>query len=109
MRHWFRLGRLLTPIDRASAAPSMLESQTSGELALIRLVSTVLSRTNSSPNRSSQMRTLSSARSGLVTEPMNGLSEYLRCAYTISKCRLLTGRSTGSHTVPPEWWIKGLM
>ena len=86
----------------------MLESQTSGELALMRLVITVLSRTNASPNRSSQMRTLSSARSGLVTEPMNGLSEYLRCAYTISKCRLLTGRSTGSHTVPPEWWMKGL-
>src|ERR1700722_14049776 len=74
----------------------MLESQTSGELALMRLVITVFSRTNSSPNRSSQMRTLSSPRSGLVTEPMHGLSEYLTCAYTISKCRLLTGRSTGS-------------
>ena len=36
---------------------------------------TVLSRTKSSPNRIRAMATVSSARSGVVTEPMNGLSE----------------------------------
>jgi hypothetical protein len=32
---------------------------------------------------------------------MNALSLYRRCEYTMSRCRLLTGTSTGSHTVPP--------
>ena len=56
------------------AAPSMVASKHIGELALIRLVSTVLFATNSSPNTISAMATVSSARSGCVTEPMNGLS-----------------------------------
>ena len=53
--------------------------------------------------------TLSAARSPAVTEPMNGLSLYLRWAYTMSRWRLLTGTSTGSHTVPPEWCRYGDM
>jgi hypothetical protein len=53
----------------------MVESNTSGELALIRLISTQLESTKSSPNTILAMVTESSARSGAVTEPMNGLSE----------------------------------
>ena len=48
------------------------------------------------------MLTLSCARSPNVTEPMKPLSLYLMWAYTMSRWRLLTGISTGSHTVPPE-------
>jgi hypothetical protein len=70
---------------------------------LIRLVITALFSTNSSPNTIFAIATESSARSGRVTEPMNGLSLYLMWLYTMSKWRLLTGMSTGSHTVPPEW------
>ncbi len=55
-------------------APSMVLSQTIGELALMRLVMTVFSSTNSSPKRIFAMSTLSWARSGAVTEPMKGLS-----------------------------------
>ncbi len=51
--------------------------------------------------------TLSWAREPAVTDPMNGLSLNLRCEYTMSRCRLLTGMSTGSHTVPPEWCSQG--
>jgi len=65
------------------------------------------SSTKSSPNTIFAMSTVSSARSGAVTEPMKALSEYTMCAATISRCRLLTGRSTGSHTVPPEWCNAG--
>ena len=43
----------------------------------------------------------SAARDGCVTDPMNALSLYRRCEYTMSRWRLLTGMSTGSHTVPP--------
>ena len=57
------------------SAPSMVESKTMGELALIRLIITVFCSTKSSPNASLAMATLSSARSGAVTEPMKGLSE----------------------------------
>ena len=53
----------------------MVLSHTIGELALMRLVTTVFDWTNSSPNTISASRTVSSARSGCVTEPMNGLSE----------------------------------
>ena len=53
----------------------MVPSQTIGELALTRLEMTVLFSTNSSPKTSFAMATVSSARSGAVTEPMNGLSE----------------------------------
>src|SRR5207302_611854 len=55
-----------------------------------------------SPKRIFVISMVSSARLGCVTEPMYGLSLYFMCAYTMSKCRLLTGRSTGSQTVPPE-------
>ena len=47
--------------------------------------------------------TESAARSGAVTEPMNALSLYLMWLYSMSRWRLLTGRSTGSQMVPPEW------
>ena len=49
------------------------------------------------------MATESAARSGAVTDPMNALSLYFRWLYTMSRWRLLTGRSTGSQIVPPEW------
>ena len=51
----------------------------------------------------------SSARSGAVTAPIKGLSEYFKWAYTISKWRLLTGMSTGSQTVPLVWCNQGIM
>ena len=54
----------------------MVASQVIGELALIRLINTVLVSTKSAPNRIFAISTVSSARSGAVTEPMNGLSEY---------------------------------
>ena len=38
---------------------------------------------------------------------MNGLSLYFMWLYTMSKCRLFTGRSTGSQIVPPEWCSDG--
>ena len=57
---------------------------------------------NSLPNRMRVISTVSWARSGWVTEPMYGLSLYFMWVYTMSKCRLLTGRSTGSQMVPPE-------
>src|ERR1700680_620200 len=55
---------------------------------------------NSPPKTIFAMATESAARSGAVTEPMNALSLYLRWLYTMSRCRLLTGRSTGSPVVP---------
>jgi len=59
----------------ACAAPSIVASHTSGELALIRLKTTVCSSTKSRPKTIRAMSTVSRARSGRVTEPMNGLSE----------------------------------
>jgi hypothetical protein len=53
--------------------------------------------------------TLSAARDPAVTDPMKGLSLYLRCEYTMSRWRLLTGMSTGSQTVPPLWCSHGDM
>jgi hypothetical protein len=53
----------------------MVESKTSGELALMRLTVTQFWSTKSSPKTSFAILTLSSARSGAVTEPMKGLSE----------------------------------
>ena len=58
---------------------------------------------NSAPNTMFAMATESAARSGAVTEPMNALSLYFKWLYTMSRCRLFTGRSTGSQIVPPEW------
>ena len=60
-----------------------------------------------SPNAMRAISMESSARSGVVTEPMKGLSPKRRCAYTMSRWRLFTGWSTGSHTVPPEWCSHG--
>ena len=59
------------------SAPSMVSSHTSGELQLTSEIITVFASTNASPNTSLAMRTASSARSGAVTGPMNGLSECL--------------------------------
>ena len=72
----------------------------------MRLVMTVRSA-RSPPNAMRASSTLSDARSPAVTEPMNALSLQRRWAYTMSRCRLLTGTSTGSQTVPPEWWRCG--
>ena len=85
----------------------MVESKVSGELALIRLMMQVLGlpvsgSVNWSPNRILVISTVSWARSAAVTEPMKGLSLYFMWLYTMSKCRLLTGRLTGSQIVPPE-------
>ena len=66
-------------------------------------VITVLSWTKSLPNRISHISTLSCARLGSVTDPMNGLSDSVICAISMSRWRLFTGISVGSHTVPPEW------
>ncbi|MCY1308466.1 hypothetical protein D3C87_2167000 [compost metagenome] len=55
----------------------MVSSKTIGELALIRFSVTQLFSTNSSPKTIFAMAIVSSARSGAVTEPMKGLSEYL--------------------------------
>jgi hypothetical protein len=53
----------------------MVSSKVMGELALIRLTSTVFWSTKSSPKTSLAMATVSAARSGAVTEPMKGRSE----------------------------------
>ena len=53
----------------------MVASQTRGEFALMRLVITVFDSTNASPKTIFAIETVSSARSGAVTEPMKGLSE----------------------------------
>src|ERR1700684_283571 len=84
----------------------MVASQVSGELALIRLMTQVrglpvAGSMYASPNRILVISTVSVARSGWVTEPMYGLSLYFMWLYTMSKCRLLTGRSTGSPRRPP--------
>ena len=52
----------------------MVASKVMGELALISEVTTVFLRRKSSPNRIFAIATVSSARSGWVTEPMNALS-----------------------------------
>ena len=49
----------------------------------------------------------SSARDGWVTDPIGALSLQRRWAYTMSRWRFVTGTSTGSHTVPPEWCNHG--
>ena len=53
----------------------MVPSKVMGELALIRLIITVLLSTKAAPKAIFAIATESSARSGAVTEPMNGLSE----------------------------------
>ena len=84
------------------AAPSIVASQRSGDEALMSEVITV--RSWRSPPKAIRLSSIeSAARSAAVTEPMYGLSLYLMWAYTMSRCRLLTGTSTGSQTVPPLW------
>ena len=68
----------------ARAAPSIVASQTSGEFALIRLKTTVFCSRKSAPKTIRAISTVSRARCGCVTEPMNGLSEQRRCASTMS-------------------------
>ena len=58
----------------------MVASKVIGELALIRLTMTGLASMTSAPKRIFAISTESSARSGCVTEPMNGLSERRMCA-----------------------------
>ena len=53
----------------------MVASHTSGEFALIRLSSTQSRSSRSAPNRIRAISTVSLARSGWVTDPMNGLSD----------------------------------
>ena len=62
----------------------MVASQTSGEFALMRLKITVFCSTNSWPKTMRAISTVSRARRGCVTEPMNGLSVSVRCAATMS-------------------------
>ena len=57
-----------------SSAPSIVPSSTIGELQLIRLVRTQFSSTKLSPIAILAISTVSRARSGAVTLPMNGLS-----------------------------------
>ena len=56
----------------------MVPSNTSGEFTLIRLVSTQFWSTNSSPNTILAISTESCARRQCVTEPISGLSLYLK-------------------------------
>ena len=84
------------------AAPSIVASQRSGDEALMSDVMTV--RSARSPPKAIRASSIeSTARSAAVTDPMNGLSLKRRWAYTMSRWRVATGTSTGSHTVPPEW------
>ena len=85
----------------------MVASITSGELMLMSETRQQFSSTKSSPKTSRAMATLSSARSGAVTEPMKGRSDSVMCAASMSRWRLFTATSTGSQTVPPEWWMAG--
>jgi len=86
-----------------SSAPIIVGSKVSGELMLMSEVITAFCATNSRPNRISHISTGSRAREGSVTEPMNGLSDSVTCASSMSRRRLFTAISVGSQTVPPEW------
>ena len=90
------------------SAPVMVASHTKGEFTFTLPRMTQLLSTTSAPNTMRVISIESAARDGAVTEPMNGLSPYLMWLYTMSRWRLLTGTSTGSHTVPPEWCNHGL-
>ncbi len=59
----------------AFAAPSIVESQTIGEFAFASETITVFDSRKSAPKRIRAIATVSSARLGWVTEPMNALSE----------------------------------
>src|SRR3546814_2444963 len=77
------------PTRRSSDLPSMVSSNTIGELALMRFSVTQLFSTNSSPNSSFAMAIVSSARSGAVTEPMRSeehtseLQSLMRISYAV--------------------------
>ena len=60
-------------------APNIVPSHVIGELALIKLIITVFSLTNSSPKIIFAISIVSFARSGAVTEPIKGLSDNLIC------------------------------
>ena len=64
---------------------------------------TALASMKSPPKTNLAMSMESCARSGDVTPPMNGFVDSVRCASIMSRCRLFTGTSVGSTTVPPEW------
>ena len=59
----------------ALAAPSIVASHTIGELAFASETMTVFVSRKSAPKRIRAIATVSSARLGCVTEPMNALSE----------------------------------
>jgi len=59
----------------ARAAPSIVASHTSGEFAFASERIAVCSSRKSAPNTIRAIATVSSARAGCVTEPMNGRSE----------------------------------
>jgi hypothetical protein len=61
--------------QKARIAPSIVSSQTSGELPLQLPVVTGFSSMNASPNRAAHISITSSAFFGLVVMPMNILSE----------------------------------
>jgi len=79
----------------------MVSSQTSGELQLTSETITGPASTTSRPNTISAMRTASSARSGAVTGPMNGMSEWRIALAVMCRWRLGTGTSTGSQVTEP--------
>src|SRR5690606_19559399 len=87
----------------------MARSHESGELALQRERMTVFSSMKLGPNTMRAMATVMAALSRTVNEAMNGLSDSVRWAWIMSNWRLLTGRSTGAHRVPPAWWREGAM
>ena len=93
MHAWFSLAY-------TSAAPSIVPSQVRGEAALMSEVNTVRPA-RSPPKAMRAISTESSARSGAVTDPMSALFESVRCASSMSRWRVGTGSSTGSHSVPP--------
>ena len=60
-----------------------------------------VSSSDSLPKTISAIAIVSSAFGPDVTEPMNGLSESVINAYTMSRWRESSGLSSGSQTVPP--------
>jgi hypothetical protein len=60
-----------------------------------------VSSSDSRPKTISAIAIVSTALGPDVTEPMNGLSESVSRAKTMSRCRESSGRSFGSQIVPP--------
>ena len=57
------------------------------------------------PSTIAAISTVSRAFSAAITLPMKGLSVQRRWEYTMSRCRVESGRSSGSTVVPPAQWI----